>query len=371
MTRGTQISAVIHGLLALWVLFGAAFRSDPPEMTVADVTILSEEEFAALTAPQSQPSQPAPPRPEARPEPPPPTPAPEPTPAPQPPTPPEPQPAPQPQPEPPPAEVQDTVPQPPAPEAPPPVQAPDVSARPMPRPAPRVAPEAVAPPPPEATIDTEVQQAADPDAQSPDTAETQQEQTAPQEAATEIVTEAERPASAPTSSLRPKARPPAPQQVVQPAPEQPATPPQPTPQPEAPAPTETAAVPRDDVAAALAEALAGGSSPSADPGPPLTVGEREGLRLAVQECWVVDVGSQAANVTVTLAFNMAPNGTVEGDVRLLDASGGDGAAVETAFQAARRALLRCQQGGYQLPSDKYEQWKRIEMTFNPAQMRLR
>ena len=44
---------------------------------------------------------------------------------------------------------------------------------------------------------------------------------------------------------------------------------------------------------------------------------------------------------------------------------------ELAFQAARRAILRCQETGYSLPPDKYEQWKTIEMTFNPEQMRLR
>jgi len=92
----------------------------------------------------------------------------------------------------------------------------------------------------------------------------------------------------------------------------------------------------------------------------------------VQDCWVVDVGSQAANVTVTLAFDMEPGGTVVAStIRLLEASGGSGAAVDTAFESARRALLRCQRGGYTLPEDKYEQWREVEMTFNPAQMRLR
>lgn len=378
MSRGVQISAAIHGLLAMWVLFGGAFRANPPELTVADVTVLSEEQFAALTAPTTeQPAPtPEPPTPTAAPEPEPPTPAPDPEPpAPEPKPAPDPEPTPQPEPQPapevtPPAPVQEAVPQPAPPETAPPVSAPDVSTRPVPRPAPRVAPEPVAPPPPDASVDDTVQQAADPDTQSPDQAEAQQDQTAPEEAATEIVTEAEKPASAPTRSLRPQARP---QRAAQATPD--------TPAPDAPAPDTQAAEAKpdtapedtqDDIAAALAEALAGGGSPTADPGPPLTRGEREGLRLAVQQCWVVDVGSQAANVSVTLGFDMDPDGTViASSLRMVDASGGSGAAVETAFQAARRALLRCQKGGYDLPTEKYEQWKEIEMTFNPAQMRLR
>jgi hypothetical protein len=94
----------------------------------------------------------------------------------------------------------------------------------------------------------------------------------------------------------------------------------------------------------------------------------------VQDCWVVDVGSQAANVTVTLSMQMDRNGhVVASSLRLLSSSGGSGAAVETAFQAARRAVLRCDQmkGGYDLPIEKYDRWKEIEMTFNPEMMRLR
>jgi outer membrane biosynthesis protein TonB len=211
-------------------------------------------------------------------------------------------------------------------------------------------------------VDPEVQQAADPDANSPDRAEEAQEQTAPEEAATEIVTEAETPASAaPTRSPRPQARPRAVQQA--------AARPAPTPEPE-PTPSTQDAV-DDALSALLAEEL-GGSSPSTPTGPPLTRGEREGLRLAVQECWVVDVGSEAANVVVTVAMEMGRDGrVVASSMRMVGATGGSGPAVEVAYQAARRAILRCQRDGYGLPAEKYEQWKQIEMTFNPAEMRLR
>ncbi|MCH2164224.1 MAG: cell envelope integrity protein TolA, partial [Marinovum sp.] len=126
---------------------------------------------------------------------------------------------------------------------------------------------------------------------------------------------------------------------------------------------------QDAVNAALQNAL--NASEPAPLGPPLTSGEREGLIVAVQDCWVVDVGSQSADVIVTVGVEMNRDGTVSGGVRLISAIGGDARAQEVAFQAARRAVLRCQRGGYDLPDEKYEQWKEIEITFNPESMRVR
>jgi hypothetical protein len=128
----------------------------------------------------------------------------------------------------------------------------------------------------------------------------------------------------------------------------------------------------DAIAGAVADAVAGGGAVEGDPGPPMTAGEREALRLAVQECWVVDVGSESANVSVTVGMRMSPEGrVVDGTLQMLEASGGSEAAVRSAFQSARRAILRCQRDGYDLPPEKYARWQEIEMVFNPEEMRLR
>lgn len=372
LSRGTWISAGVHALLLLWLLFGRLFSAAPPELKVTGVEILTEEQFAALTAPdlpapeapaQEPVAPPAPPEPETPPPPPEPEPVVETPPAPPEPVapPPEPEPVPLPDPVPPPPPTP-VVEAPPAPEPPAVVvpNAPVSSLRPKERPAPRVAPEPVAPPEPDTVVAEDRQEAAAPDAVSPEVAETEAEATAPEAAATEIVTEAETPASsAPARSARPRARPPQAAAAATEAPKPPVV-----------EPSDTS----EALNAALAEALAGGTSSSASSGPPLTRGEQESLRLAVQACWVVDVGSQAANVTVTLAFDMEPDGrVVASSLKMIGSSGGTGSAVDAAFRAARAALLRCdaQNGGYDLPADKYDQWKRIEMTFNPAQMRLR
>ena len=136
-------------------------------------------------------------------------------------------------------------------------------------------------------------------------------------------------------------------------------------------PSETTSASDDaTVAAALAAALAA-TAPDLPAGPPMTGSETEGFRLAIGECWDADTGGQSANVKVTVAFSLDRSGKVAGDVRQVTAEGGDQAAVDTAFRAARTAILRCGASGYDLPADKYDQWKEVEMTFDPSAIRLR
>ncbi len=104
----------------------------------------------------------------------------------------------------------------------------------------------------------------------------------------------------------------------------------------------------------------------------MTQGETDAFRISVQKCWVVDVGSEAANVTVTVAMSLDRDGMVDGgSLKLISSNGGSDRAANTAFNAARRAILRCQKDGYKLPVDKYDHWRDIEITFNPEEMRAR
>jgi hypothetical protein len=107
-------------------------------------------------------------------------------------------------------------------------------------------------------------------------------------------------------------------------------------------------------------------------GPPLTGGERDGLRVAVQACWNTGaLSSEALRVTVTLGVSMNRDGRPDvGSIRLISSDGAD-APTRQAFEAARRAIIRCGGNGYNLPPEKYEQWRDIEMTFNPERMRIK
>ncbi|WP_294227539.1 hypothetical protein [uncultured Shimia sp.] len=360
MHIGHYISGVAHTGLIGWVLLGGVFDSDPPPMEVVDVAMISSAEFDALSQSQQAPetsTEIALPQPPAETEPAPEVTAPEDAVVPQPepiepiavepevapdvtelaePTPPEPEVAAEP------------TPQLPTPETDTAVIIPDTPVKPVPAPVERVAPEPVAQPDPDTAIADALQEATRPDEAGEAAAEVK-EDTAPEAASTEIATEPKQDevaSAAPTRSVRPRLRP----SVTEPK----------------PTPAE------DAIAAALAEAAAPTeSTPTAPSGPPLTRGEKDGLRVAVQQCWVVDVGSRAADVTVVVGLNLDQNGKVQGDIRMLSYEGGDDAAAKTAFAAARRAVLRCQKSGYDLPAEKYDHWRDVEITFNPEKMRSR
>lgn len=369
MQTGTKISGIAHAALIAWLLFGG-LPSRPKPFEVAEVSLFSEEEYAALTAPRAEspadapdedaPAAPAPEpeaseaaeeqppaRPEAAPE------------------------------APPEAEESEAPPAPEPPEAS--TALPDpISPRPNPRPADRVAPTPVAPPPPDALTDQETRDEVSPEDGGETEAEAQ-EQTAPEEASDRIVPETtEPPSRAPEQSLRPPSRRPEPPRVAeQPVPERappeeprPATP-EPEPEPE---PDRSSGAINDALAEAMNDAGAGSSSgQSAPSGPPLTGGEKEGLRVAVSACWNVgSLSTDALATTVVVGVNLNRDGTPDaGSIRLLSHSGGSSSSAQDAFGAARRAIIRCGASGFDLPAEKYDHWREIEMTFNPERMRIK
>ncbi|WP_424964683.1 hypothetical protein [Dinoroseobacter sp. S375] len=349
---GTAISGAGHlGLLA-WLALGGLFYSAPelPLPSATDVTLLSEAEFAALTRAPEVPEiveLPQPPAPETPPAPASVQPAPAPVVS-----------APPPEPEPVPVPAP-----PPAPAAPAP-----------PPPAPRVAPEPVPTPAPEAEIAPERSEPVTSEAEGETTAEAERE-TAPEAATTRIITEAtetdpDSQAADPTPELTASPRPPLRPARPRPTPPVAETPPEPASDPVA-----------DAVAAAVAEATESAPDPApstpARPeipvGPPMTSGEREGLRVAVQQCWNVgSLSSEALRTTVVVGVEMEQSGRpIAGSIRMLSSEGGSEAAARQAFEAARRAIIRCGSAGFDLPVEKYGQWRDIEMTFNPERMRIR
>ncbi len=376
MRTGFIISGTGHMALILWLLLGGLFaRVDEPEFTATDAVILSESDFALLSQPGPPPEDPAPaadapPAPEEAPAPALPSADDAPTTAgvPEIPETAEPDSAPdvsaiaetaRP-------EVASVAPD--APVSPPeepeenaPVTAHDAPPDSAPAPADRVAPSPAPPPEPEVRIADSLQPARQPDESRTATEEVQQE-TAPEAAAPEIVTEAETVRDAVArASPRPPSRPARPAPAADPPPD---------------APTPESDSLNDTIEEAIARANEpADTTPDTTPrafGPPLTQGERDALRVAVQTCWQVDVGSEAANITVVIGMSMDRDGkVVNGSLKLLSSEGGSGRAAEIAFQAARRAILRCQRGGYQLPVEKYDHWREIEMTFNPETMRTR
>ena len=358
---GNIVSGVGHAGFIAFVLFGGLFTSRPEPVEFREAAMISGEEFAALVEASRQPvveaEEPIPAAPEVTPD----APevdvgAPEPVAAPI-------EEVAEPAEEP----VEELAPQiseaaPERPEAPAEVtveEAP-VAETPVERPAEVVAPEPAPRPEPEAVQEPEPQEAVIPE-ETGETVEPPQEAAAVPEATDRIVTEAaEAPASSPNASLRPPARRPSAPRPVQTV-ETPAT----------PAPSQSVV---DDAAvqAALEAALSSLATNTVPTGPPMSSGEKDALRLAVQGCWNVDPGARWAQTTVTVAMDMTQDGkVVASSLRMIASEGGDASTANAAFGAARRAILLCQKDGYPLPPEKYGQWQEIEMTFNPERMRIR
>lgn len=99
---------------------------------------------------------------------------------------------------------------------------------------------------------------------------------------------------------------------------------------------------------------------------PITAERMLGFRDQLSACWAINVDSPAADIVVTLGLELNRDGTVDANsIVLISHSGGTSSDVRLAFAAARRAVLRCQKGGYNLPPEKYELWRKVEITFDP------
>lgn len=403
MEKGQIISGIAHGGVILWVILGDwLFRAPTlPEIEVAEVSLMSNAEFDAMMAAAPPAVEPAAePAPEPAPE----EPAPE-EPAIQPPEPVQPQEPPPPAEEPPPvAPPEEPLPEDlpveavpqlietPDPVAPiadveQPIPVPLSDARPRPRPVDRVAATPVESQDAPDVAEQVIEEVSDVPSEEAVIVEEQQEAAAPEEATTQIVTEAvETEEDAPqlemTASLRPRSRPERVQPAEEPVEQAAASAETPEEAPEEPAP-DTAT--EDAVAAALAEALAEeaataeaeaaaeAAASNLPAGPPMTAGEQDALRVAVQACWNVGALSmEALRTTVTVAVSVGQDGVPDaGSITMVASNGESSTATQQAFEAARRAIIRCGARGFPLPPEKFDQWRNMELVFDPNGMRMR
>ncbi|MFQ5621827.1 MAG: hypothetical protein ACE5FS_00370 [Paracoccaceae bacterium] len=194
---------------------------------------------------------------------------------------------------------------------------------------------------------------------------------APPEATTEISPEpVENPPSSasPLRSRRPRARPASVTAKARAARETPAEEVAiDTPRPATPEPEPEPAVPQDP--SPQPPATPTPSQPALASGPPLTGGEIDGLRLSIKKCWSVPAGLRnAEELEVVVAVTLSREGKVVGNaVRWIEPADQSDPRFKSAFRAARRAILRCQP--YDMPGEKYAQWKELEVVFNPKGMK--
>jgi hypothetical protein len=95
--------------------------------------------------------------------------------------------------------------------------------------------------------------------------------------------------------------------------------------------------------------------------------------INVQQCWNVgSLSTEALQATIVVEVELGRDGVpfVE-SIILLESNGTSEGATGQAFEAARRAIIRCGAPGFQLSQETYEDWKKITLVFDPNEMKLR
>lgn len=206
-----------------------------------------------------------------------------------------------------------------------------------------------------------------PDEKARETPREKRETGAPEEAAPTPVAEAEAGLGrlAPAKSQRPRGRPPRPS-----APE-PASTERRVAEAGAEASPDQPQEEFDPIAAMIAQAETtatsargmAASTPSLDPD---TVA---GIRGTLRQCWNVGgLSEEAKRIVVTLKVRFEPDGRlVASAIEPAGISPGSDKARRAAYDAARRAVILCSDK-LELPADRYEAWKEMEITFDLANM---
>ena len=89
------------------------------------------------------------------------------------------------------------------------------------------------------------------------------------------------------------------------------------------------------------------------------------LVLNIRQCWNVPIGleNDSSNVII-MGIKLGIDGNLEEDP--INLSPNSGVGMIQAYEAARRAVLRCQP--YKLPADAYEYWREMEIELDPSEM---
>lgn len=102
-------------------------------------------------------------------------------------------------------------------------------------------------------------------------------------------------------------------------------------------------------------------------GEKLSQTELDALRGIVEKNWTVMPGQVSSNdIKIVVRFELDQNGEVVGDPEVTS-SGGDGSSLQALEGGARRAVMKSAPFD-QLPKDKYDTWKVVELSFYPSEM---
>tara|TARA_B100000780_G_C20998179_1_gene399331 strand:- start:116 stop:736 length:621 start_codon:yes stop_codon:yes gene_type:complete len=115
---------------------------------------------------------------------------------------------------------------------------------------------------------------------------------------------------------------------------------------DAPQSNSVTSTPQEDLSTPNLEA----ATPTTASGPPLTSGEKMVIMRLLSKCWTPDPGS----------------------IKMINSEGADSDGLKRALQIAKGAVLRCANKMRAiLPPEKYNQWREIEVRFDPSDMKSR
>ncbi len=114
---------------------------------------------------------------------------------------------------------------------------------------------------------------------------------------------------------------------------------------------------------------AGAKSDVYDPTIPMSISELDAIKNQIAQCWSLDAGAKNSHaMIVTVHAKLSPDGTVL-EAKLSTESYMKAAGDPYYNAAARAALVALKKPDCQrlenLPSDKYDTWKEMELTFDP------
>ncbi len=109
----------------------------------------------------------------------------------------------------------------------------------------------------------------------------------------------------------------------------------------------------------------------------LTISEMDALNSVISDCWNIPAGARdAENLRIELRVFFARDGSVQRTEILNRARYNSDTFYRAATDSAVRAVERCENGtnydgsprrGYNLPRDRYEDWRSVRLTFDPSQ----
>lgn len=99
----------------------------------------------------------------------------------------------------------------------------------------------------------------------------------------------------------------------------------------------------------------------------LTFTELDAIRAQIQRCWSVPAGArEGQDLVVTIRIFVNRDGTLKRSPEILDSVGMENPFYRIMAESAVRAVRKCEP--LRVPSTNYEDWREIELTFNPKEM---